>query len=388
MKIIFLINSPFPRYAGGIENWLYNVSNNLSDNHDITVISHEMNVYPLMFSKVSKNIKIQKFKTLRSYSILQPFIRSYLVLLDLFIGSYTMGRKLKNLIPDNQLCYVIALDSMFCVKGGLVVKNNNNVILISSVRGPHAELRGKSFKLFYKYLLFFEKRMLSKVDSVWANGYDTIDLLKKKGISSILMKNGINYDKLSKLQLKEVDAKLIKKDSITIANVGTLLPIKGIYELIEAVSILIIKYNLKINAYFIGKGEQSKYIKYAIKKEVGDYIHFLGHKEYPIRYIKQCNITTCLSGGSGMSMAAIESMASGIPIIAWDTPVYQQFNRNKRTMHLVKEKDSNQLAIGIQEILNKYELFLQYAENAKIEAQKYDWSIICNDLINELKNDY
>ena len=112
MKIFFLINSAYPRYAGGIETWLHNVSNRLCKEHDITIVSHDINNYPLMFSNISKEIKIHKFKTLRSYSLLRPFIRSYIVLLDLFIGSYAMGHVLKKILPKNEKCFIIHLSCL------------------------------------------------------------------------------------------------------------------------------------------------------------------------------------------------------------------------------------------------------------------------------------
>ncbi len=386
MMIFFLINSPYPRYAGGIENWLYNVSERLSDKHEITIISQENDELPLLYSDISNRIKTVKFKTLRSSKLIRPFIRSYLVLFDIFLGSIMMGLKLKKEIRHDARCYVIALDSMFCVKAGLIAKKNrDNIRLISSVRGPHAEIYGKSFRCFRNKLLRFEKKMLSAVDLIWANGYDTIDLLSQKGFTSILMKNGVDYNGLT--ASNAINHQHLITDGITVGSVGTLLPIKGIYELISAASILKYKYKQKISLIFVGKGEPKDFIKHAIEKGIDKDVYFLGHKEKPIEYIKGCTICACLSGGSGMSMAAIECMTSGVPIIAWDSPVYRQFNRNGETMLLVKKKDVNELANGLLEIVKNYEKYRSRARLAIKEAVKYDWSIVCNDIINSLRND-
>lgn len=386
MMIFFLINSPYPRYAGGIENWLYNVSERLSDKHEITIISQENDELPILYSDISNRIKIVKFKTLRSSKLIRPFIRSYLVLFDIFLGSIMMGLKLKKEIRHDERCYVIALDSMFCVKAGLIAKKNrDNIRLISSVRAPHAELYGSSFRCFKNKLLRFEKKMLSAVDLIWANGYDTIDLLSQKGFTSILMKNGVDYNGLT--ASNAINHQHLITDGITVGSVGTLLPIKGIYELISAASILKYKYKQEVSLIFVGKGTAKNFIKHAIEKGVDKNVYFVGHKEKPIEHIKGCTICACLSGGSGMSMAAIECMTSGVPIIAWDSPVYRQFNRNGETMLLVKEKDVNELANGLLEIVKNYEKYRSRARLAIKEAAKYDWSIVCNDIINSLRND-
>lgn len=388
MKIYFLINSSYPRYAGGIETWLYNVSQKLCNKCDITIISHDNKDYPILFTNISTKIKFKQYKTFRSYKLLNSFIRGYLMLLDFFIGSYSMGAVLKKIIPRDEECFIIALDSMFCVKAGLIGKSKNSKVkLVSSVRGPHGAIYSKSYKLLTNLLLNFEINMLKKVDCIWSNGYDTIDLIANKGLSSKLMKNGIDFQKLNSTISSENFSFLNNDNSISIACVGTLLPIKGIYELIDAASYLRKIDNLEVNLYFIGKGDNSDFVKFAEKKDIKQFVHFMGHLSNPVEFVKKCTLSACLSGGSGMSMAALECMTTGVPIIAWDSPVYRQFNKDMLTMHLVKENDSIALSKGIFEMIHNYDFYLDLAQNAINESKKYDWSIVCDDLLNYLRND-
>lgn len=387
MNIIFLINSPYPNYTGGIENWLYNVSTRLSEKHEVSIISHYDHRDSLYYPNITDKIKLYQYKTLNSYSFFQPFIRSYLVLIDFFIRAYAMGKKLKTLIDPTKMYYIVALDSMFCVKAELLAKSkNNNIFLIASVRGPHAEILSEQFPLFTKIILNYEKKMLQKVDQIWSNGYDTMDQLKIKGFNSKLVKNGIDYLSLVNREVEDVEFERLVKNKITIVNVGTLLPIKGIYELIDALFLIKDKFNSNVHLIFIGKGSKENFANYAKKKNLYDKVHFLGHRNNPALYVKKCTISACLSGGSGMSMAAIESMVSNIPIIAWNTPIYRQFNRNKQTMVLV-EKNVNALAEGITDIIENYQKYEIITKNATKEAMKYDWELICNDIIKKLQND-
>ena len=226
MNIIFLINSPFPYYAGGIETWLYNVSKRLCDEHDITIISKSYQPYPLMFTDIPAQIKFIKFKTMHDYKYLQLFVRSYMNVLYLCLGSWSMARALRKAITVNTKYYVIALDTMFNVYAGYLVKKSHpDITLIASSRGPHAEIYATSFPLCERIFLFFEKRMLRSVDAIWANGFDTMAALKDKGFNSVLMRNGVNFKAIYDAATDDLEV-ILNTPSIKIASIGTLMDIK------------------------------------------------------------------------------------------------------------------------------------------------------------------
>jgi glycosyltransferase involved in cell wall biosynthesis len=385
MNIIFLINSPFPYYAGGIETWLYNVSKRLCSEHDITIISHAYQPYPLMFDDIPKQFKFIKFKTMNDYKYLRVFVHSYINVLNLFIGSWSMARSLREAIKGNTKYYIIALDTMFNVGASYRIrKSNKNVVLIASSRGPHAEVLTKSFPLCKEIFLSYERKMLKTADAIWANGFDTMAALKNKGFNSVLMRNGVDFNSINDAPTSGLEAPLCTTN-IKISSVGTLSDIKGVNELIDACAILNNRGIKNIELFFVGKGEPEKYKDRAIKFNIGEKVHFLGHKSNAGAYMKKCDIIACLSGGGGMSMSAIEAMASGIPIIAWDSPVYRQFNVNNPTMHLVKERDSEKLADGIAEMISNYDYYKLMAQNAREESKSYDWSNIVKELLHNLE---
>ena len=70
-----------------------------------------------------------------------------------------------------------------------------------------------------------ESKYLKKVDAIWSNRYDTIEIYKKRGFSSSLMSNGVDYKKLTKI----AESTSRKDNRFRIVSIGTLLPIKGIY---------------------------------------------------------------------------------------------------------------------------------------------------------------
>lgn len=384
MKVFFLINSSYPRYAGGIENWLFNVSQRLCDKHEVVIVSHERSYYPMYYSNINASIKIVNFRTLRSWKFLNRFIKSYVVLFDIYLGSLIMGRVLKRLLSKEEPSIVIALDSLFCLNAGFIAKSEGTKV-VSSVRGPHAEILGLKYSFFAKTLLTFEQNLLSKADQIWANGYDTKAALETKGFHSKLIENGFDFKGLAEVKAIDYQFDQLVENKISVVSVGTLLPIKGIYELLDAAEMLVREKKINIHFVFIGKGNKYNFLEYASKKGISDNVHFVGHKNNPIGYIKKCNIAVCLSGGAGMSMVAIEAMASGVPIIAWDSPVYRQFNRKDNFMLLVEEKNPEALAKGIMKVVGNYDYYQNIGQKAKSEAKNYDWSVIC-ERIEEIFN--
>lgn len=337
MKIIFLINSPFPYYAGGIETWLYNVSKRLCSDHEITIIARSYRPYPLLFNDIPDRIRIINFMAMADYGLLRPFLRSYVNVVDLFVGTLSMAHTLRKILKGGEKYYVIALDTMFNVSAAnRARKNNNNVVLIASSRGPHAEVLAKSFPLCKEVFLSYERKMLKTADAIWANGFDTMAALKSKGFDSVLMRNGVDFNTINDASTSDLE-ETMNTTNVKIASIGTLSDIKGVNELIDACAILKSRGVKNIELFFIGKGNPGEYKSRVQNQNIGDRVHFLGHKSNAGAYMKKCDIIACLSGGGGMSMSAIEAMASGTPIIAWDSPVYRQFNVNNPIMHLVKE---------------------------------------------------
>jgi len=385
MKIIFLINSSFPYYAGGIETWLYNVSKRICNEHDIIILSQNYRQYPLLFNDMPDKIKFIKFKIMNDFKYIRIFVRSYVNVVNFFIGTYSMAHALRSIINKRDKYFIITLDTMFNVDAGYHIrKGNTNVILIASARGPHAEILSESFPLCRKLFLFYEKIMLKCADAIWANGLDTMSLLKSKGFNSVLMRNGVDFKSICNISTDGLED-ILNTSNIKIVSIGTLLDIKGVNELIDACAILNNRGVKNVELFFIGKGEPEKYKNRANKLNVAERVHFLGHKSNVGAYMKKCDIIACLSGGSGMSMSAIESMASMTPVIAWDSPVYRQFNTNCQTMHFVKERDPDSLADGIMEIINNYDYYKKIAQNAREEASHYDWLNIVKEFLFNLE---
>lgn len=383
-EIIFVIDSSFPYYAGGIETWLYNVSARLCETNRVTILSESKTFYKKAFFDLDKRINLVNYGTLYSYSFFRKVLRGGFRI-GCNIGKVrSITKALHKLIDDSGQYDVIALSTLFAATAvNSVRKKRGNITFICSARCPHAEIVASRNSLFSNYLHAMERRNLMQADLALSNGYDTIAYFERKGIKTCLMKNGLDIEKLEAPTEAPPDCEMPTGD-YKILSVATLLDIKGIKELIAAVAIIAKRGYKNVSLILVGKGGQEKYKQLADALGISDKVRFLGHQSDVVPYLQHSDIICCLSGGSGLSMSALESMASGTPIVAWDTPVYRQFNTEYETMALVEDKNIELLADTMIGILLDPRETQSRIENARQEAMKYDWRTVIGDLTTYL----
>lgn len=389
MNIIFLINSPFPYYTGGRETWLYNVVQRLYQDHHIYILaetpwSYEENGH---FPDLDDRIQFLRTKDFRNSPILRHILHSYMNVLNEQIMLRSMWRRLSKLLQslEGETCFVISLDTVYTGQLGIKAKRKYpHVKYISSVRGPHAVVLSNTYPLLKKYYHKKELQTLSGADQIWSNGWDTQDVLRKKGFSSIVMKNGVDISRAEQ-HLPAPPELIPSKGSYHILTIGTLQDAKGCRELIQAAGILKQKYNFIIGITFFGKGNPEKYLLLAKTAGVEEQICFSGVQPLTVEYASSFDLAACLSDGGGLSMACLESLLSGTPVIAWDSPVYRQMIIHGKSGWLVKEKDSASLAEGIFWLSEHRNDARRMGETAQKNVEKFDWTCVVQDIIDCLK---
>lgn len=392
MKIIFVFDSTYPYYTGGIETWIYNVCERLIKKHEVTIFTVEnfrKDNNAGVFTNINPNIRIVPVKNMNHVPGIRHFVHKHIAVYNSNITTYSMYREIIKYINFKDTYYVIGLGTVFAAKTvRLLKKRFKNIKAITSCRSLHPEILAEEYPGVGCVVKRLERKNLLSMDAVWTNGLDTQEALRKKGFESVVIKNGVNFKKLD--EEKKFDYKEIGlEDKTIIATIGTVSKVKGYYEIIRAVKVLKEVYNLEV--HFVGIGKVNKrnaeiYNKYAKKLEVEKQIHLLGEHRNVVAYAKGADIMLCTSGGGGYGMAILESMVSKTPIVAWNTPVYQQLLKDGHTAKLVNQWDSNALADGIYYILNHNREVISWGERANIAAKDFDWSIVVKEIEDALQS--
>lgn len=391
MKIFFIFDSTYPFYTGGIETWIYNVCERLIKQYEITIftVKNYRNDNAMgRFSNINPKIQIVPIKNMNHIPVMKHLVHKHIALYNCNITVHAMYKEIKKYLNLEETYYLIGLGTVFAAKTVRMIKEEyKNVVAIASCRTLHPEVLAEEYPGTGWIVGQMEKKNLRKMDAIWSNGMDTQKALKDKGFDSIVIKNGVDFELLDQTEKYDFKNMGIGKE-IIIATIGSVSKIKGYYEIIKATKLLKERYGLIIQFIGVGKvntGNRKKFELFANQLGVAAQIHLIGEHRNAISYAKGADIVFCGSGGSGYGMAALESMVSKTPIIAWNTPVYQQMLVNGRSAKLVKPWDEKALAEGIYYIYKHEKEAKIWGENAYKRAKEFDWSIVIEEIEDALK---
>lgn len=108
-----------------------------------------------------------------------------------------------------------------------------------------------------------------------------------------------------------------KKRALTLCNVGRLSYQKKQARLIDAVAILTEKYDIDVEAWLVGQGEDRKMLeRRARDKRVADRIVFCGYQKNPNTFISHSDIFVLTSETEGFALVVAEALCLGKPVIS------------------------------------------------------------------------
>ena len=386
-QLVFLIYSPLTEKPGGRENWIMNIAPWMkSRGYTISVLCYRSRQKDL-YSPSDYDTELVRVTTLRtlipSFLFWAKVSLGLLVVLDLLLFIAQSCRLAKKFIGG-------ATDEVYFIAMGTVIEGLaawyiwtqlEYSRMIVAVRGKAPLELAQALPYLKPFVYSIEKMVLRRVKNVWANGYDTANDLATLGVDCTVIPNGVNYMLFSnpsaavpsgRLRLGEQPRPLI------VMSIATLRQIKGIPYLTEATPEISQFTQQQFRVLFVGAGSPVSYQTYLNAKRCG-HAEFLG----PIpshEVIHAADVVVCVSGGSGMSMSALEAMAAGKAIVAWDSPVYQQLLVQGHSALLVPEHDSIALARAIAILLENPSMRDFLGANAQIAAKQYDWQVVADVL--------
>jgi glycosyltransferase involved in cell wall biosynthesis len=235
-----------------------------------------------------------------------------------------------------------------------------------------------------------ERKTLKLADRIWCNGHDTVEYVRTMGFDAEFMPNGVDVGHYMshmedwKPEFEKDKDLFSDRNKLYIVSTATLLPIKGVKELIDAASLLKKRLLKSWQIVWVGKGDPIPYIAYAKQRGLDDEVVFTGERVDTAPYLRAAHIVACLSGGGGLSMAALEAMASGRVIVAWDSAVYRQLLGDNKSAFLVEENNSAKLADALEELIQSHGNYNIMGLEAQKAALAYDWGNVVKKVRQEI----
>ena len=199
---------------------------------------------------------------------------------------------------------------------------------------------------------------------------------------------GVNTELFKPSDKQSTRQQLNLDDDKILLFVGRIDPLKGVEQLLEAVSYLKGTDNLRL--VIIGGDEDSDDAMTWLKEMTGelnlkDRVTFHGlvkHNELPL-YYSAADVTVVPSYYESFGLVALESLACGTPVVATDVGDMSNIIRQGETGYVVPDNDPQELAEKIGIILSKSNNKVESALAIRESVNRYDWSNIAEMISKE-----
>ena len=194
-----------------------------------------------------------------------------------------------------------------------------------------------------------------------------------------VVENMLSFKNSHEIRNYRVDKKIKSENQkINFIFIGRLSPEKGLLPFLKNISRLTIKD--KISLTVLGDGPEMLSAKeYVVTPEFNCEINFLGFVSNPSDYLKDADILVLPSFTEGLPMTLIESLCSGIPVIANDVGAIKSLLHHNQNGFLTSNNDFSEWEKAIKsclENLNRWQEFtMDHAQELTENYSAQNWGI-------------
>lgn len=267
-----------------------------------------------------------------------------------------------------------------------LVRNSSNDVLISTDN------------MFNKYILKANDSNKIYWEHSFIDSNVEIDFLKKsvEGFDKVVVSNELSLDIYKKvfknvvcipnfIESVPVESSNLKNKNITF--IGKLETSKCVDELIEIFKIVHSK-DKNSKLFIIGEGSKRNELELLVKKyKLNNSIQFMGslNKDEINNVLMNTKVFATCSKKESFGLSIIEAMSYGIPPVAFsDVYSFNKLIDNEINGILINNRDKNEMALSIINLLNDDEFAQQIGACAKEKSSLFDINSIKNDWIKIL----
>lgn len=137
----------------------------------------------------------------------------------------------------------------------------------------------------------------------------------------------------------------------------------------------------------VGDGEYKMNLSELVQKEsLESHVIFSAYSDNPFPYIKNAHLTALTSKNEGFPNVLIESLACGVPVIAYDCESGPgEIILNESNGLLVKNQDIDDMSTAINRMIKDVTLYQTCSSNAKKSIEKFSMDVIGKEWLEYLK---
>lgn len=246
--------------------------------------------------------------------------------------------------------------------------SNNKTPIVTTEHSTNNKRRGKKlFKITDKFIYDKYDKIICISQATKRNLDEWLPNLSAK---STVIYNGINLDKFKMAKPYSTNELLkgvtIDENIKLILMTGRLDIPKDHNTLIKAISLLPNEFHLVL----VGRGRlKNKMMSLSKELEISHRVHFLGYRSDVERIMKSVDVYVQSSHWEGFGIAALEAMASGVPVIASDVDGLTEVVKDGGL--LFPKGDYIALAKRIKDIFDSEEKYNHIANKCKLKSERF-----------------
>lgn len=227
-------------------------------------------------------------------------------------------------------------------------------------------------KIVHNFLYRLASRLVSGFIAISNEvGKAMVEIIGPIGDKVTVICNGVDTQRYGQIVDKaSVRSQLgLGANTCLIIVLGTLKRVKGHRYMIEAMASLVPQYP-NLRAIFVGDGELRAELQAQVAAfHLDDHIHFLGNRHDVPNLLAASDIFVLPSLWEGLSMALLEAMASGLPIVASEVSGTVQAIIPNETGLLIPPGDVPKLTEAISQLLSELACAQEMGEAARRRAE-------------------
>lgn len=171
----------------------------------------------------------------------------------------------------------------------------------------------------------------------------------------------------------------IDKDFFIISSIGRLEEDKGYLRLLKCINELY-KQGIKVKLYILGIGSKKKELQEYIKiNKLQNIVYLLNFQENPYKYIIKSNLFISSSFTEGFSLALLEAIILGIPVISTNTEGPSEII-GKNEYGLLVENSEKGIYEGLKKVIKDKDFYKTLVENVKSKDDTFNIDKVINNI--------
>lgn len=154
----------------------------------------------------------------------------------------------------------------------------------------------------------------------------------------------------------------LPRDAVVIVSCGRATKYKGVHHIIEAAR--------RVNAHFVHLGDGPDLESF--RQTAPANYHFLGKRSDVAGILASADIAVHASAGEGLSLAILEFMRAGLPIVLTNSPTVSQSVQDSVSALLYEPGHVGQLVEKLSMLVSSASLRASLGSAAKVQAQSYN----------------